>query len=76
MTMDNWLEKPHGFLQLNEREILEHAGKISHEPATEHARVEYEKFHHKRLANYESDFDRIVKKLEKGKKGLKGGKNG
>ena len=31
--MKDWIEKLNGFLQLNERNILEHAGKISHEMA-------------------------------------------
>jgi hypothetical protein len=30
MTMDDWIEKLHGFLELNDRHILDHAGKISH----------------------------------------------
>ncbi len=31
MTMRDWIEKLHGFLELNERTILEDAGTISHE---------------------------------------------
>jgi hypothetical protein len=31
MTMQDWITKLHGFLELNERNILDHAGKISHE---------------------------------------------
>ncbi len=68
MTMDNWIEKLHGFLQLNDRNILDHAGKISHELAKEHAEAEYKKFHRERLANFESDFDKLVKKIDKGKR--------
>ena len=68
MTMDDWLGKLHGFLQLNEREILDHAGKISHELAKERAEAEYDEFQKKRLETYESDFDRMMKKIENGKK--------
>lgn len=74
MTMDDWIKKLDGFLQLNDRNILEHAGKISHELAKEHAESEYEKFNRERLANFESDFDKMVKKLES-KKRPKGDKN-
>jgi len=37
MTMHNWIEKLHGFLKLNDRDILEHAGKISHQLAIDEA---------------------------------------
>ena len=76
MTMDDWIEKLHGFLQLNDRNILQHAGKISHELAKEHAEAEYEKFRRQRLSTYESDFDKMVKKIDAGNKKLRGGKNG
>lgn len=75
MSMDDWIEKLHGFLQLNERDILDNAGKISHELAKERAEVEYDKFHKNRLKTYESDFDKMVKKIESGKKKHKGGNN-
>ena len=75
MTMQEWLDKLHGFLQLNERNILDHAGKISHELAKERAETEYEKYNRQRLVDYESDFDKMVKKIGAGKKQPKGGKN-
>lgn len=37
------------FLQVNERDILRHAGRISHEAAVEKARSEYEKFRNQML---------------------------
>ncbi|NOY57553.1 MAG: virulence RhuM family protein [Calditrichaeota bacterium] len=40
MYMKNWTEKLDGFLRLNDRNILEHAGKISHEIAKELAETE------------------------------------
>lgn len=75
MTMDDWIEKLHGFLQLNEKDILDHAGKISHELAKERAEAEYDKFHKNRLKTYESDFDRMVKRIEMGKEQQKNGDN-
>ncbi len=71
MYMKDWLEKLHGFLTLNNRNILDHAGKISHKLAEDHAKKEYDKFHQERLegeAGSEGDFERAVKKLPKRKK--------
>jgi hypothetical protein len=41
MHMRDWLTKLNGFLTLNERAILNHAGKISHEMAKELAEAEH-----------------------------------
>lgn len=67
MYMKNWVEKLNGFLNLNDREILDHAGRISHELALEKAGKEYEKFNKARSQNQESDFDRILKNIESAK---------
>ena len=73
MTMQNWIEKLNGFLQLNDRDILTHAGNISHELAAAKAEDEYEKFNIKHIAaqdKTDSDFDKTVKKLEQAKRKL------
>lgn len=44
MYMQDWITKLDDFLRLSERNILAHAGKISHEQAMEKAYDEYEKF--------------------------------
>ena len=44
MTMRDWMERLHQFLTMTGREVLAHAGQISHEAAMHKARVEYEKF--------------------------------
>jgi len=78
MYMKNWAEKLDGFLQLNDRDILEHAGSISHEIARELAEAEYEKFNRKRIEYHdkqESDFDKAVKEIEVEKKRLQSKKN-
>jgi hypothetical protein len=65
MHMKDWIEKLHGFLSLNDREILNNAGSISHELAKENAEREYEKFkdsQQKVIA--ESDFEIAIKKIE------------
>jgi len=64
MHMKDWIEKLNGFLKLNDREILMHAGKISHKLATEMAESEYEKFNQTQINNIESDFDKEVKKIQ------------
>jgi len=64
MYMKDWIEKLHGFLSLNDREILLHAGKISHQLAIEKAEIEYEKYNSIQINTKESDFDKQVKKIE------------
>ena len=68
MHMGDWIAKLHGFLTINDRDIINHAGKISHEIAKTLAEAEYEKFNAARIAHadqQESDFDRAVKQLPK-----------
>ncbi len=68
MYMRDWIEKLDGFLRLSGRDILKHAGKISHEQAVLKAEQEFEKFHHMQLAGpsqVEKDFEAAVEKLKK-----------
>lgn len=44
MYMKDWIERLDAILQLNGREILQHAGKISHQIAVEKSGSEYQKF--------------------------------
>ena len=77
MHMGDWITKLHGFLNLNERAILDHAGKISHQMAVELAEGEYDKFHRQRIhetVQAESDFDAAIKKLPTRPKRKKGDK--
>ena len=63
MTMQDWADRLDAFLQFNERDILEHAGRISHEMARELAEAEYDKFHLERIRQEDrqpSDFDRSL----------------
>ena len=67
MYMSDWIKKLDAFLSINDRDILNHAGKISHEMAKQLAESEYEKFHAKRIAdskNISNDFDKVVKQIE------------
>lgn len=73
MYMKDWLAKLDGFLSLNDRNVLEHAGKISSHMAKELAETEYERFHQNRLQIEaqkadDEDFELLAKKIEdKGK---------
>lgn len=42
--MRDWISRLDGILQLNGRELLTHAGKISHEKALEKSGAEFEKY--------------------------------
>ena len=44
MTMRDWIAKLNDFLRLTDRQILTHAGKISHEEAVAKATAEFELF--------------------------------
>ena len=67
MYMNDWIEKLHGFLSLNDREILKDTGRVSHELAVNFAETEYEKFRLKAIAeadNQLDDFEKSIKKIE------------
>jgi hypothetical protein len=64
MTMRDWILKLDDFLRLNEKEILEHKGKISKDLVEQKAENEYKIFKQKQLENYESDFDKITKLIK------------
>jgi len=63
MYMEDWILKLDAFLQFNEKEILEGKGKISQEIANKLVIEEYCKFMQEQDKLYESDFDRLAKKL-------------
>jgi len=58
MTMADWIKKLDGFLTLNDRNILDHAGKVSHQLAKQLAELEYEKFNQQRLVGEAEKADR------------------
>lgn len=67
MHMKDWIQKLDGFLSLNDMDILEHAGKTSHQLAVEHAEAQYDSFNLRRIeANdkSENDFDKAAKMIE------------
>ena len=67
MYMRDWIAKLDSFLRLSERDILTHAGKITHEAALAKAEAEYEKFRvlaANEPSPVELDFEAAVKKLK------------
>lgn len=59
MTMNDWIEKLHGFLTINDRTILQDAGKISHELMTEIAEQKFDQY--KQIeAQQDVDFDEVA----------------
>ncbi|MEY2427888.1 MAG: hypothetical protein QOJ40_773 [Verrucomicrobiota bacterium] len=68
MTMKDWATKLNAFLKFNERDILDHPGKVSQAVAQAFAESEFEKYRIVQDRLFESDFDRHIKKaLEGGK---------
>jgi hypothetical protein len=65
MTMLDWANKLNAFLKFNERELLDHPGKVSAEVAKAFAESEFEKYRLIQDRLFESDFDRILKQLPK-----------
>ena len=68
MHMTDWAKKLDGFLTLNERDILTHAGRISHEMAQTKAELEYDKFKTLTAAEVrpvDEDFERAARALPK-----------
>jgi len=68
MHMVDWIKKLDAFLTLNERDILTHSGRISHDMAQVKAELEYDKF--KALTSgdarpVDTDFDQAMNRLPK-----------
>ena len=63
MKMRDWTVKLDAFLQFNEQEILQGKGAVSHAVAMALAEQEYAVFRIEQDTRYESDFDRLVKKI-------------
>jgi hypothetical protein len=76
MYMTDWIQRLDAIIRLNGRELLTHAGKISHEMALEKAALEYDKFresqrriqHEESLKELEEDIKKLKSPLEKGGK--------
>lgn len=67
MTMNDWIEELDYFLKMNRKDILKDSGKVSHDDAMNHARIEYNKYKD-RIAlapsNVELHYLESIKQLE------------
>lgn len=63
MTMEDWATRLDKFLEFDEREILQNAGKISAKIAKDHAESEFEKYRIIQDRLFESDFDKEMKTI-------------
>jgi hypothetical protein len=67
MHMTDWVARLDSFLEFNERNILTHAGTISHELAEAHALREYDNYNTERLrtevAHPSGDFDKAMESV-------------
>ena len=65
MKMTEWIDVLDGFLKINRYELLQNAGKISHEQAIKKASTEYNKYRVRQDKKFLSDFDIEIKKFKK-----------
>ncbi len=68
MYMRDWAEKLDDFIKLSGSELLQHAGRISHEQAKTKAELEYEKYKERtkdELTKVEKDFLNNIKETQK-----------
>ena len=68
MYMKDWIERLDIILKLNGRELLTHAGRISHDLALKKSSEEFEKF---RIAQIEMEKEESLKEIEEDIKKLK-----
>ena len=66
MKMMDWISRIDAFLRFNQYDILQDAGRVKAEVAKKIAEREYEKFSKKQDQEYESDFDKFVKRVREG----------
>ena len=63
MTMEDWATRLDKFLEFDERDVLQNAGKISAKIAKDHAESEFEKYRIVQDRFFESDFDKEIKAI-------------
>ncbi len=63
MSVADWVQKLDAFLQFNDYQTLKNAGTISHEIAKKLAEEQYDHYRIVQDRQFESDFDKLTKKL-------------
>ncbi|WNY22890.1 hypothetical protein MmiHf6_01820 [Methanimicrococcus hongohii] len=64
MTMEDWKSRLDRFLDLNEHEILNDKGRVSHEIAKSFAESEFEKYRIVQDRMFKSDFDKLLEEVD------------
>lgn len=64
MKMQDWVVRLDSFLQFNDYSVLKNAGSISAEIAKKLANEQFEKFRIRQDSEYESDFDKEIKRIK------------
>lgn len=68
MHMADWIAKLDDFLRLSDREILTHAGRISHGDALRHAEAQYVRWRQDQInapGRVQKDFEKAIEKFKK-----------
>ncbi|OOF53108.1 virulence RhuM family protein [Rodentibacter trehalosifermentans] len=65
MTMQDWETRLNRFIEATDRDILQDVGKVTAEIAKAHAETEFEKYRIVQDRLFESDFDRLLKQMDK-----------
>ncbi|WP_221896833.1 RhuM family protein [Bathymodiolus japonicus methanotrophic gill symbiont] len=73
MYMNDWINKLDEFLKMTGYEILDHAGKISHNQAIEKSKKEYEEFKERTKNNLSLAEKYFIKTIDNTAKKLKNG---
>jgi hypothetical protein len=68
MKMSDWVTKLDAFLQFNEYDVLDNAGSVSAEVAKQLAEEHYATLRIQQDKQFESDFEKEVKRIEKKKR--------
>ena len=63
MTMEDWAKRLDLFLEFDDRDILQNSGKVTARIARDFAESEFEKYRIVQDRLFESDFDKMIKKL-------------
>ncbi len=63
MTMQDWETRLNRFIEATDRGVLQDAGKVTAEIAKAHAETEFEKYRIVQDRLFESDFDRVIKRI-------------
>ncbi len=71
LTMQDWETRLNRFIEATDREVLQDTGKVTAEIAKAHAESEFEKYRIVQDQLFVSDFDKVIKQLDKPRSTMK-----